>query len=135
MQLKIFFWFHDIYISLNLIQKSYVNTLTFKYPMYRDLIFRQMLAHSRLYDQFETCKVFCFNPFTLRVAKTCMIILKIFHLRRHFFENIWRRNVHQKTNNNTLSNMLWTYAFFRSYFQNYESSRQYFLEKLWVLIG
>ena len=38
------------------------------------------------------------NPFTLRAAKRGLTILGIFPLQKHFFENIWMRNVDQKTN-------------------------------------
>ena len=34
--------------------------------------------------------------------------------------------------NNSPSNILWILALFPSYFQNYESSRRYFLQELWV---
>ena len=75
------------------------------------------------------------NPFTLRAAKRGLTILEIFSLQKHFFENIWRRNVNQRLHNNSPSNILRTFALFPSYFQKYERSRRYFLEKLWVWMG
>ena len=71
-----------------------------------------------------------FNPFTLRVAKKGLTILAIFHLQKHFLENILRRNVDLKPNNKSPSNILLTIALLPSYFQKYERSRQYFLVKL-----
>ena len=50
-------------------------------------------------------------------------------------QNIWRSNVDQKPKNNSPSNILWTFGLTTNYFQKYESSRQYILEKLWVFIG
>ena len=41
------------------------------------------------------------NPFTLRAAKRGLTILEIFSLQKHFFENIWRRNVDHTINNNS----------------------------------
>ena len=70
------------------------------------------------------------NPFTLRAAETGLMILEIFYLQMQFLENLWRRNVYQKLHNNSGSNILWTLAQFPSYFQKYERSRRYFLEKL-----
>ena len=66
------------------------------------------------------------NPFALRAAKRGLTILEIFSLQKHFFENIWRRNVDQKINNNSPWNILPTFALFPSFFQKYESSRRYF---------
>ena len=82
-----------------------------------------------------TISVGSLNPLTLGAAKTGLTILEIFYLQKHFLENIWRRNVDQKPNNNSPSNILWIYALFQSYFQNCESSRRYLIEKLWVLMG
>ena len=56
---------------------------------------------------------------TLRAAKTGLAILEMFYLQKHFLENIWRRNVDQKSNNNSPSNILLTFALFPSYFQKY----------------
>ena len=61
------------------------------------------------------------------MAKTDLTILVIFFLQKHFLKNISKRNVNQKTNNNSPSNVLWTFALFPSYFQKYESGRQYFV--------
>ena len=74
----------------------------------------------------EHCMTGYFNPFTLRAAKRGLTILEIFSLQKHFFENIWRRNVDQKINNNSPWNSSQTFALFPSYFQKYESSRRYF---------
>ena len=92
-------------------------------------------------EVFSLCKRYkkdreiVFNPFTLRAAKTRQTILDIFFYQKHFLENIWRRNVAQKSNNNSHSNILWTFALFLNYFQKYESSRRHFLEELWVWMG
>ena len=67
------------------------------------------------------------NLITLRAAKTGLTILEIFYFRSHFLENIWRRNVDPKSNNNSPSISLRTFALFPSYFQKHESSRWYFL--------
>ena len=75
------------------------------------------------------------NPLTLRAAKTGLTILEIFYLQKHFLESIWRRNVDQKPNNNSPTNIMLTFALFPSYFQMYEGSRRYFLEYLWVWMG
>ena len=75
------------------------------------------------------------NPFTPKAAKTGLPILEIFCLERYFLENSWSRNVEQMPYNNSPSNILWILALFPSYFQKYESSRRYFLEKLWVWMG
>ena len=75
------------------------------------------------------------NPFTLRTAKTGLTILIIFFLQKHFLKNIWRRNVYQKFNKNSPSNILWIFALFLRFIQKYESSRCYFLEELWVWMG
>ena len=64
------------------------------------------------------------NPLTLRPAKTGLTNLEIYYLQRHFMENKWRRNVYQKPNYNSPSNILWTFSLFSSYFQKYESSRR-----------
>ena len=69
-----------------------------------------------------------FNPFTLKAAKTGPTILQTFSNKSIFLENIWRRNVNQKPNNNSPTNILWTFPWFLSYFQKYESSRWYFRE-------
>ena len=53
-----------------------------------------------------------FNPLTLRVAKTGLVIMELFYLPKHFLEIIWRRNVKQKPNNNSPSNILWIFAVF-----------------------
>ena len=45
--------------------------------------------------------VLLINPFTLRASKRGVTILEIFSLHKHFFENIGRRNVDQKINNNS----------------------------------
>ena len=66
------------------------------------------------------------NPFTLIAAKRGLMILEIFSLQKHFFKNIWRRNVDQKISNNSPWNISQTFALFPSYFQKYESSRRYF---------
>ena len=66
-----------------------------------------------------------FNVFTLRVVKTGLMILEIFHSQSHFLENSWRRNVDHRPNNNSPSTVLWTIALLISYFQKYESSRRY----------
>ena len=71
-----------------------------------------------------------FNPLTLRAAERGLIVLDMLYLQMHFIENIWRRNVYQKPNNNSLSNNLWTFALFKSYFLKYKRSRRYLLEKL-----
>ena len=75
------------------------------------------------------------NPFTLRAAKRGLMILEIFCLQKHFLENFWRRNVDQQPNNNSPSNILWTFTLFLSYHQKYERSRRYHLEELQVLMG
>ena len=66
---------------------------------------------------------------------TIFPILELFYSQKHFLENIWRRRVDQKPNNNFASNNLWIFALFQSYFQKYESSRRYFLKELWVWMG
>ena len=66
-----------------------------------------------------------FNPLTLRAAKTGLTILE-----KRFLENSWSKNVKEKSNNNSPSNILWTFALFPSYFEKYESSRRYFLGDL-----
>ena len=75
------------------------------------------------------------NPLMLRAAKRGLMILNIFYIQKHFLENIWRRSVYQKPNNNSPSNYFWTFALFKSYFQKYERSRRYSLEKVWVLMS
>ena len=55
--------------------------------------------------------------------------------KRHFLENIWRRNVDQKPNNNSPSSILWTFALLKRYFQKYEISRRYLLETLLSVNG
>ena len=75
------------------------------------------------------------NPFTLRAAKRGLTILKIFQLQKHFLENIRRRNVDKKPNNESPSNILWTFALFTNYFQKYERSRQHHLQKLLSVNG
>ena len=78
----------------------------------------------------------CFlNPFTLRAAKRGRTILEIFPFQKQFFENISMRNVDQKTNNKSPSNILWNFASFPSHFQKYESSRRYFERNSWVWMG
>ena len=74
--------------------------------------------------------IFPFNPITLRAAKRGLTILEIFHLQKHFLENIWRRNVDHEPDKKSPSNILWIFALFKRYFQKYESSRWHFLEKL-----
>ena len=46
------------------------------------------------------------NPLPLRTAKTGLTILVIFFLQKHFSKNISKRNVNQKLNNNSPSNIL-----------------------------
>ena len=75
------------------------------------------------------------NPFTLRATKRGLTILEILYLQSHFLEIFLRRIVYQKSNNNSPSNNLWTFALFTSYFQKYESSRRHFLEELGVWMG
>ena len=70
------------------------------------------------------------NPLTLKPAKSGLTNLEIYYLRKHFPENKWRRNVHQKPNYNSPSNILWTFALFSSYFQKYKSSRRKVLVEL-----
>ena len=50
--------------------------------------------------------------------------LKYLAYKSIFFKNIWRRNVDHKPNNNSPSNILWTFALFLSYLQKYASSRR-----------
>ena len=42
-------------------------------------------------------------------SETGLTILEIFHLQKHFFENISRRKVNQKPQNNSHSNILQTF--------------------------
>ena len=42
--------------------------------------------------------------------KRGLTILEILYLQSHFLENIWRRIVYQKSNNNSPSNILWTFS-------------------------
>ena len=53
----------------------------------------------------------------------------------YFLENIWRRNVNQKSENNSTSNILWIFTLLPSYFQKSERSRRYFLEELLSVNG
>ena len=69
-----------------------------------------------------------FNPLILRAAKTGLMFWEIFYLLKHFLENIWRRNVDQNPNSNSLSNILGTFTLCPSYIQKYESSRRYFVK-------
>ena len=91
----------------------------------------------QILDRFHIHFILCsaVNPFTLRTAKRGLTILEIFYLQKHFLENIWRKNVDQKSENNSRSNILLTFAWFPSYFQKYESSRRNILENLWVLMS
>ena len=86
-------------------------------------------------EHITECPIWPINPFTLRAAKTGLTILIIYFKPKHFLENICKRNLHQTPNNNSSSNILWTFPSFQSYFQKYESSRRYFLEELWVRMG
>ena len=54
----------------------------------------------------ECCE---FNPLPLRAAKTGLTILEIFHLQKHFLENISKGNVNQNPQNNSPSNILQTF--------------------------
>ena len=44
------------------------------------------------------------DPFTLIAAKRGLMILEIFYVKKHFEENIRKRYVDQKANNNSPSN-------------------------------
>ena len=46
------------------------------------------------------------NPLTLRPTKRGLTNLEIFYLQKYFLENNQRRNVDQKVNNNSPSNIL-----------------------------
>ena len=72
---------------------------------------------------YEKFKDRTFNPLKLRPAETGLTNLEIYYSRKHFLENIWGRTVYQKPNYNSLSNILWIFALFSSYFLKYESSR------------
>ena len=75
------------------------------------------------------------NPFTPRAAKKGQTILEIFYQQNNFLKKVWRIYVGKKPNNNSSSNIFWIRALFPNYFQKYESSRQYFLENIWVWMG
>ena len=70
------------------------------------------------------------HSLTLIAAKTGLTFFGNILLTKHFPENIWRRNVDQKLNYNSPSNILWTFASSKSYFHKCESSRRCFLMKL-----
>ena len=82
-----------------------------------------------------TDKSVVINQFTLWAAKTDLRILEILHRQKFYLKRIWGRKVNQKPKYNSPSNILWTFALFPSYFQNYESSRRYFPEKLMSVNG
>ena len=49
--------------------------------------------------------ILLFNPLMLTAAKTGLTILEIFPFQKYYLENIWRRYVNQKSNNNSPSNI------------------------------
>ena len=53
----------------------------------------------------RSCRQERVNPFTLRAAKRGLPILEISYLQEHFLENIQKKNVDQKPNNNSPSNI------------------------------
>ena len=70
------------------------------------------------------------NPFTLRAAKRGLTIWEIFSLQKHFFLNIWERNVNQKTNNKSPSNILWNFAFISKLFSKVWKKQTIFGEEV-----
>ena len=75
------------------------------------------------------------NPFTIRAAKRGLLIWEIRTYKSIYFLKNRSRSVDLKPNNNSPSNILWTFSWFPSDFKKYESSRRYLLEKVWVLMG
>ena len=66
----------------------------------------QVLDFGNGLDNFKNINYSYINPFTLRAAKTGLTILIIFSEQKHFGENISWRNVCQKPNNNSSTNIL-----------------------------